>query len=71
MPTPAEKIISKFGGVRILAQAIGADRVVVYRWTYPRERRGTGGFVPTSQIPKIKFAAEVLGIELTAEDWEA
>ncbi len=71
MPTPAEKIIAKFGGMRPLARAIGVSPSAVCFWTYPRERGGTGGYIPTAQIPKIKFAAEVLGVELTAEDWDS
>ncbi|SFJ68745.1 helix-turn-helix domain-containing protein [Methylobacterium brachiatum] len=71
MPTPAEKIIAKFDGARSLAHAIGVKPSAVYRWTYPRERGGTGGYVPTAHIPKIKDAADLLGVVLTAEDWEA
>lgn len=71
MPTPAEKIIAKFNGVPSLARAIGKTPAAVYRWTYPRERGGTGGYIPTAQIAKIKDVADLLGIQLTAEDWEA
>ena len=69
MTTQAERIISKFGGIGKLAEAIGRDVSSIYRWTYERPI-GTGGLIPLAAIPLIKDAAERLGIELTAEDWQ-
>lgn len=79
--TQAERIIAKFGNARRLSQAM--DRVakiggnpnryrspaVVYRWTYPKERGGTGGKIPSSAMDDVMAAARLEGIILTAEDW--
>lgn len=71
MTTPAEKIIAKFGGARPLAAALGITPASVYRWTYPRERQGSAGYIPTRWIPRVKDAAALLDVTLTAEDWAA
>lgn len=70
--TQAERIIARFGGTGKLAEAIGRDTSSIYRWTYVRNAAsvGTGGLIPLAAIPLIKDAAERLGIELTAEDWQ-
>lgn len=67
----AERIIRKFGGVTKLAKAIGVGTSTVYKWLYPGDgkTRGTDGVIPRKHIAKIREAAEVLGIELTNEDW--
>lgn len=65
----AQKIIAKFGGARKLAALLGYSPVRCYKWTYEREKGGSGGFVSHDCIPAIKLAAELEGIELTAEDW--
>ncbi len=65
----ATRIFAKFGGARRLAKAIGRDPSAVYKWNYPREIGGTDGLVPTSAIPDINAAADLLGITLTPEDW--
>lgn len=69
--TQASRIISKFGNATKLASAIGYSKQAVYRWTYPKERFGSNGYVPGPAIPLIKDAAELLGVELTPEDWAA
>lgn len=67
----AENIVRKFGGVTKLSKAIGVGQSTVYKWLYPAEgkTRGTDGVIPRKHISKIREAAEVLGIELTEEDW--
>jgi len=67
--TQASRIITKFGGVPALARAIGSRPQRIYKWTYPPERGGTGGYIPPAVIPRVKEAAEFLDIALTAEDW--
>jgi len=44
--SPAQRIIEKCGGVTRTAELVGRSESWVYRWTYPRERGGTGGLVP-------------------------
>lgn len=65
----AQRIIDKFGGVRRLAEAIGYKYPAVYKWTYDAEKGGTDGYIPNGAIQAIKSAADILGIDLTAEDW--
>ena len=64
----AEKIIHKFGGHSKLAKLIGLNRVQVYRWTYSREKGGTGGLIPTNAFAKVLNAARMEGILLTMDD---
>ena len=73
----ALKIISRFGGVPALVDAlhsIGHEirRETVYKWTYAatvRCKGGTGGIIPRPRRMSIEKAAYKLGIQLTNEDW--
>lgn len=64
----AERIIKMFGGAYPLAEALTAalGRKVhpstVYRWTYPAERNGTGGMVPSRIRRVLRRAARMHGI---------
>lgn len=69
MYNQASRIVSKFGGVRRLAVAIGYEPTRVYRWTYPRERGGTDGLVPAASVPIVQTAALAHGVVLTEADW--
>lgn len=69
MPSPAEKIIEKFGGAGELARALGVAPSTVYRWVYPRNRRGTGGIIPPENHLKILDLARERGIEISPEDF--
>ncbi len=69
----AEKILHKFGGANRLARifkqlGINKNRSSIHRWTYPREKGGTGGFIPASNWGNILMAARYDGIILTTED---
>ena len=69
----AERVIAKFGGARALSAALASvstprDPSVVYKWTYPKERGGTDGRIPTNAWDNILKAARKYGIILTAED---
>lgn len=71
--TQAERIIERFGGARRLAEALSAvgefrHPSVVYKWTYPKDRGGTGGLIPTAAWPDILKAARHFGIYMTEED---
>ena len=74
--TPAEKIIRKFGGAYRLSEALAAlgpecyrRPSTIYRWTYPKEKRGTDGRIPTRDVDLIKAAARGVGVYLTTEDF--
>ena len=66
---PASTIISKFGGVSTVAAIAGVHRTRVWNWSQPKEKGGTGGFVPMAHIPKLLAAAAAKNIELSAEDF--
>lgn len=72
--TSAERIAAKFGGVGPLhkllnAQGYKIDRTVVWRWTVPYERGGTGGIIPRKHHDAIFRLARMEGIVLTPEDF--
>lgn len=60
----AKKIIQLFGGINPLATAIGKDPTTIYRWTYPKEKGGTGGTIPASSMKKVLLAAKQQGLSL-------
>lgn len=71
--TQADRLIDKFGGARALTRALqeaGFDinPTSVYRWTYPRDKGGTGGVIPHHSLQQIIVAARNDGIFLTTED---
>lgn len=67
MTTPAENVIKICGGFAAVAELTGRDETRVRRWTYPKERGGTGGLIPTDvQIPLL-HGARARGIDLRPE----
>ncbi len=66
---PAQKVIKKFGGVRVLAEAIGMQTPGVYKWTYEKERGGTGGLIPSDKQVEVVAAAKRLNVDLSASDF--
>lgn len=64
----AQRVIAKFGGVPALAKAAGLSLNSVYKWTYPKERGGTGGLIPADKLPVVLDAAAAAGIEITVDD---
>ncbi len=71
----AERIINKFGGVPNLVKALETagrprHRQNIYRWTWPRERGGTGGVIPTSALEDVAEAARIEGVLLTPDDFD-
>lgn len=70
MNSEAATIIEKFHGARPLAAALSGvlgRRVspsTVYRWTYPVEKGGTGGVIPTAKRRVLSQAARLHGILL-------
>ena len=71
----AWRVFDRFGGVARTVQALrdlGPEhertRSTLYRWTYPRERYGTGGLIPASAMPSVLQAARLHGIVIRAED---
>jgi hypothetical protein len=71
----ADRIISKFGGVTAIREALKAvgkpfSKIAVYRWTYTKSatRQGTGGLVPADIMPYVLKAARMVGVVLMADD---
>jgi len=67
--TPAEKIIKKCGGVAATAEMVGRTESVVYRWTYPIERGGTGGSIPQKAQKKLLALAKAGEIDIRPDDF--
>lgn len=59
--TPVETAIEVFGGVRVMARAIGRDPASVCRW----QQNGT---IPANIQTKVLEAAKDLELDLTPED---
>lgn len=66
---PAQKIIDKCGGVTAVAEMVGVHVSRVHRWTYPRERGGTDGLIPTKQQQILLEAARAVGVDLQPADF--
>ena len=67
--SPAKTIIDKFGGHQAIAEILGLSVTQVYRFTYSREKGGTGGAVPQRHIPTLLAAAKARDFALAVEDF--
>lgn len=66
--TPADIVITRFGGVRPLARLLGKDPSTIHRWKMPASKGGLNGRVPSSvQLPLLELARQ-RGIALTADE---
>lgn len=65
MLEPAHTIITICGGVDAVAQMTGRSTVRVRRWTYPKDRGGTDGLIPSDVQPVLLAAAQREGKPLT------
>ena len=66
--TAAERVFRAFGGPRRVAAALGLSHAAVYRWNYEKDRRGSGGAVPTEWHAPLLEAALTRGIRLERAD---
>jgi hypothetical protein len=66
--SPAQRVISAFGGVRATARAVGRNQSSVSRWVKPSEMGGLSGRVPSAVQETVLLASRRLGLGLTAED---
>jgi hypothetical protein len=67
--TPAELVLSKIGGPAIAAQVCQVDPSTPHRWTYPRDKSGTGGIIPVKYHRALLQYASENGIDLRAADF--
>lgn len=61
---PARTIIEICGGFDVVAEMAGRSGVRVRRWTYPKERGGTGGLIPAECQQAILTQARLRSLPL-------
>lgn len=66
---PAAAVLRKCGGAKRVAEWRGLTLAAVHKWTYPRERGGTGGTIPADQQLPILLDARRAGIDLVPADF--
>lgn len=64
----ATDIINLFGGAPIIASGLNLERTSVYKWTYPKNKGGSGDRVPLKWAGPIINLAKARGITLGYED---
>lgn len=69
MSNAAEHIIRKCGGAARVAEMLGMDVSSVHRWTYPRDKKGAAGRVPSKRQAELLAKAREAGIDLTPGDF--
>ena len=67
MTNPAQTVITICGGYRAVAAMVGRDEISVRRWTYPKDRGGTGGLIPSECQQVILDAAKGRKLPLRPE----
>lgn len=67
MLEPAHSIIRLCGGFEAVAKMTGRSEIRVRRWTYTKEKGGTGGLIPTDCQEPLLLAAQERGIPLKPE----
>lgn len=67
--SPAERIIEKCGGAGVVAEIVGVHVSRVHRWTYSKERGGTGGLIPAQHQQPILDRARERGIDISPADF--
>ena len=65
----AQRVIKKLGGPRRVADMLAMSTQAIYTWTWPVEKGGTGGFIPTRRQIELMVAAKQRGIILTKDDF--
>jgi len=66
----AQHVIAKLGGFYRTASLAGVGYIQVVKWTYPRERGGTGGFIPAWHHKRLLEVASRERLGLTAADFQ-
>ena len=67
---PAKSIIAKIG-IDKVSEITGKHVSRVYRWMYPKDRGGTGGFIPQADVPTLLSYAKANNIDLSADEFFA
>lgn len=64
MMNPAQRVIEICGGFRAVAEMTERTEIRVRRWTYSKERGGTGGLIPSDCQQRLLTAARERNIDL-------
>lgn len=67
---PARSVIRKIG-VDTVVSVTGKHISRVYRWMYPKDRGGTGGFIPQADALALLEYARANEVDLTPSDFFA
>lgn len=62
---PAASVIDILG-MGTISEITGIDRTQCWRWTQPKSKKGTGGFIPQDHHDPILAFAEQKGLPITA-----
>lgn len=68
---PAAEILDRFGGISVVAGALGVSHSTVLRWTYPVDKGGTGGTIPSKRQHQLLRLAQERGTRLNPADFFA
>lgn len=63
---PATSIIAALGGITAVSRATKTSTVTVQRWRFPKEKGGTGGFIPRKHHGPLMALGKARGIDLPA-----
>lgn len=67
--TVAARVIAKCGGVQIVSDWLGITLPQVYKFTYPKEKGGTGGLIPSKHQPTLLQKSRESGGDLQPSDF--
>jgi hypothetical protein len=67
MMEPAQTVINKCGGFAAAAEMAERSEVRVRRWTYSKDKGGTGGLIPAESQVRLLAAAKARGLDLRPE----
>ncbi len=65
---PAKSVIAKIG-IEKVAEVTGKHVSRVYRWMYPKDRGGTGGFIPQADAQALLVYARQKDIALSPAEF--
>lgn len=65
----AKRVIEKCGGVNQTAELVGNTASMVYRWTYAKDKGGTGGRVPVSAQERLLEASRKGLVDIDPADF--
>lgn len=61
---PAASIIAMLGGLSSVAKAANTSTTTVQRWRLPKQKGGTGGFIPRKHHDLLIAKSREVGVDL-------